>query len=88
MTSPTSTTASASRARKRRDGSWLLSGLLRPDEVEDLTGVTLPESEDYDTVAGLVLQVLGRIPSAGDIAEVAGPGRLRRRRVRASSWSP
>ncbi len=59
-----------SRARKRRDGSWLLSGLLRPDEVEDLTGVPLPESEDYDTVAGLVLQVLGRIPERGDIAEV------------------
>ena len=31
-------------ARQRRDGSWLLSGLLRPDEVEDLTGVPLPES--------------------------------------------
>jgi CBS domain containing-hemolysin-like protein len=55
----------------RRDGSWLISGLLRPDEVEDLTGVSLPESEDYDTVAGLVLQVLGRVPSTGDIAEVA-----------------
>ncbi len=53
-----------------RDGSWLISGLLRPDEVEDLTGVALPESEDYDTVAGLVLQVLGRVPSTGDIAEV------------------
>ncbi len=26
------------RARQRRDGSWALSGLLRPDEVEDLTG--------------------------------------------------
>jgi CBS domain containing-hemolysin-like protein len=62
-----------SRARKRRDGSWLLSGLLRPDEVEDLTGVPLPESEDYDTVAGLVLQVLGRIPERGDLAEVAVP---------------
>lgn len=61
------------RARKRRDGSWLLSGLLRPDEVEDLTGVPLPESEDYDTVAGLVLQVLGRIPERGDIAEVPVP---------------
>jgi CBS domain containing-hemolysin-like protein len=59
-----------SRARKRRDGTWLLSGLLRPDEVEDLTGVPLPESEDYDTIAGLVLQVLGRIPERGDIAEV------------------
>jgi CBS domain containing-hemolysin-like protein len=62
-----------SRARKRRDGTWLLSGLLRPDEVEDLTGVPLPESEDYDTLAGLVLQVLGRIPERGDIAEVPVP---------------
>ena len=60
-------------AQHRRDGSWLISGLLRPDEVEDLTGVELPESEDYDTVAGLVLQVLGRVPAAGDIAEVAVP---------------
>jgi CBS domain containing-hemolysin-like protein len=63
------------RARQRRDGSWTLSGLLRPDEVEDLTGVELPESEDYDTVAGLVLQVLGRIPVTGDIAEVEVPDR-------------
>ena len=64
-----------SRARQRRDGSWSLSGLLRPDEVEDVTGIELPESEDYDTVAGLVLQVLGRIPRAGDIAEVEVPDR-------------
>ncbi|MEQ6899816.1 hemolysin family protein [Nocardioides sp. YIM 152588] len=61
------------RGRLRRDGSWSLSGLLRPDEVEDLTGVPLPESEDYDTVAGLVLKVLGRIPVAGDRAEVDLP---------------
>ncbi len=62
-------------ARQRRDGTWTLSGLLRPDEVEDLTEVELPESEDYDTIAGLVLQVLGRIPVAGDIAEVSVPDR-------------
>ena len=61
------------RARQRRDGSWLLSGLLRPDEVEDLTGVELPESEDYDTIAGLVLKVLGRVPGTGDVAEVPVP---------------
>ncbi len=59
-----------SRARQRRDGTWSLSGLLRPDEVEDITGVALPDHEDYDTIAGLVLQVLGRIPVAGDVAEV------------------
>jgi CBS domain containing-hemolysin-like protein len=59
-----------SQARQRRDGGWLLSGLLRPDEVEDLTGITLPEHEDYDTVAGLVLQLLGRVAAVGDVAEV------------------
>ncbi|MDT9592400.1 hemolysin family protein [Nocardioides zeae] len=61
------------RARLRRDGSWSLSGLLRPDEVEDVTGVALPEHEDYDTVAGLVVRAVGRIPTAGDVAEVPVP---------------
>ncbi|WP_017936307.1 hemolysin family protein [Nocardioides sp. Iso805N] len=61
------------RARLRRDGTWSLSGLLRPDEVEDLTGVALPEGEEYDTIAGLVLRLLGRIPLRGDSAEVAVP---------------
>ncbi|MGA8255057.1 MAG: hemolysin family protein [Nocardioides sp.] len=63
------------RGRQRRDGSWALSGLLRPDEVEDLTGIELPESEDYDTIAGLVLKTLGRIPRTGDLAEVPVPDR-------------
>lgn len=61
------------RARQRRDGSWSLSGLLRPDEVEDLTRVDLPEGEDYDTVAGLVLKVLGNVPVIGDRAEIVVP---------------
>ena len=61
------------RARARRDGSWSLSGLLRPDEVEDSTGVELPEHEDYDTIGGLVMRQLGKIPAAGDRVEVAVP---------------
>jgi CBS domain containing-hemolysin-like protein len=64
-----------SRSRQRADGSWSLSGLLRPDEVEDLTGIELPDHEDYDTVAGLVMQVLGRVPERGDVAEVPVPDR-------------
>lgn len=60
----------SARARQHRDGSWSLSGLLRPDEVEDITGTTLPEHEDYDTIAGLVLQLLGKVPTVGDTAEV------------------
>ncbi|TYL56000.1 HlyC/CorC family transporter [Nocardioides sp. BGMRC 2183] len=61
------------RGRLRRDGTWSISGLLRPDEVEDLTEIALPEGENYDTVAGLVLEVLGRIPATGEVAEVPLP---------------
>jgi CBS domain containing-hemolysin-like protein len=59
--------------RRHRDGSWSLSGLLRPDEVRDLTGVALPAGEDYDTVAGLVLDRLGRMPEAGETVTVTLP---------------
>jgi len=61
------------RLRRRPDGSWIVSGLLRPDEVLDATGLALPEHEDYDTVAGLLVQVLGRIPVRGDEVVVPLP---------------
>jgi CBS domain containing-hemolysin-like protein len=56
----------SSRSRHRRDGTWSLSGLLRPDEVEEQTGIALPESEDYETIAGLINAELGRLASRGD----------------------
>ncbi|MFF4771851.1 hemolysin family protein [Microtetraspora fusca] len=48
------------------DGSWNVPATLRLDEVERATGVRLPESEDYETVAGLVLASLGRMTEPGD----------------------
>jgi CBS domain containing-hemolysin-like protein len=55
-----------SRLRRRPDGSWILSGLLRPDEVREATGLELPEDESYDTIAGLLVREIGRIPQRGD----------------------
>lgn len=57
--------------RRRRDGSWLISGLLRPDEVTEATGVPLPEG-DYETVGGLVLARLGRMARVQDVVDVEG----------------
>jgi CBS domain containing-hemolysin-like protein len=51
--------------------SWLVSGLLRDDEVAEATGFRMPEGE-YETVAGLVLSRLGRIPEVGDEVRVDG----------------
>lgn len=53
-------------SRHRHDGSWSISGLLRPDEILEQTGIPLPEGDDYETVAGLVLDKLGRLPARGD----------------------
>lgn len=56
----------SARSRHRRDGTWSLSGLLRPDEVEEQTGIALPEDDDYETIAGLINQYLGRLAARGD----------------------
>lgn len=49
---------------------WRLSGLVRPDELADETGVILPENEDYETVAGLIGFELGRVPGRGDVLTI------------------
>jgi CBS domain containing-hemolysin-like protein len=51
--------------------TWLVSGQLRADEIRDLTGFRMPEG-DYETIAGLVLELLGKIPVPGDGIEVEG----------------
>lgn len=61
-------------SRHRRDGTWSLSGLLRPDEVLEQTAIALPESEDYETIAGLVQAELGRIGQRGDVVRLTIPG--------------
>ncbi|MGA8547007.1 MAG: hemolysin family protein [Mycobacterium sp.] len=50
---------------------WRVSGLLRIDEVAAATGYHAPEGE-YETIGGLVLQQLGRIPIAGDMVQLSG----------------
>jgi CBS domain containing-hemolysin-like protein len=50
---------------------WRVSGLLRIDEVATATGYHAPEGE-YETIGGLVLQQLGRIPVIGDEVQLSG----------------
>jgi len=57
--------------RRADDETWLLSGLLRPDEVRDRTGVPVPEGR-YETLAGFLAERLQRLPSVGDHVELEG----------------
>ncbi|WP_371153016.1 hemolysin family protein [Buchananella felis] len=52
-------------------GAWSVPGLLRPDELASECGLVVPDDGPYETLAGLVMERLGRIPAVGDVVEVA-----------------
>ena len=56
---------------RQADGSWVVPARWRIDEVADSTGIALPEAPEYDTLSGLVMRELGRVPEVGDRLEIA-----------------
>ncbi|HZI96172.1 MAG TPA: hemolysin family protein [Actinomycetales bacterium] len=67
-------------ARRLRDGSWLLPGLMRPDEVRDRLDLDVPDGVSYETLAGFMMARLGRLAVVGDEVVVGG-GTLRVERI-------
>jgi CBS domain containing-hemolysin-like protein len=63
----------------RADGSWRVPGLMRPDELAEATGAEVPQDSAYETLGGLVMARLGRVPRAGDEVAIAGPAPVRLR---------
>jgi putative hemolysin len=53
---------------RREDGSWLVDGLLPADELKErlrLSALPREEEADYQTVGGMVMDALGRVPEEG-----------------------
>jgi putative hemolysin len=51
---------------RREDGSFLVAGWMPIDEFADRTGAPVDRDADYETVAGLVLNTLNRLPEVGE----------------------
>lgn len=55
-----------------RSRNWLtFPGILRPDELADRAGVTVPDDGPWETVGGFLMAELGRLPEVGDTVEIA-----------------
>ncbi|MEK6654439.1 MAG: transporter associated domain-containing protein, partial [Thermodesulfobacteriota bacterium] len=59
----------ACRFQKLPDGSLLVDALIPINELEKLLEINLGEGLPYDTLAGLILDRLGRFPEKGKILE-------------------
>lgn len=51
------------------DGDYMVLGDMTLNDLENAVGIDLPD-EDYDTIAGLAIQLLDRIPNKGENPEV------------------
>jgi putative hemolysin len=56
---------------RKADGSVLVSARYSVDDADDLLGSELPQGP-WDTVGGLMLDLVGRVPDEGDSVEVDG----------------
>ncbi|MDI9384738.1 MAG: hemolysin family protein [Verrucomicrobiota bacterium] len=59
----------------RKDGSYLLDGLIPIPEFKDLLGLkAVPEEEKglYYTLSGMMMWLIGRVPRTGDVTEWDG----------------
>jgi len=62
-------------ATQRDDGSWLMDGLIPIPELKDRLAIKDVPEEDrgrYNTLAGMVMLLLGRLPLTGDSVEWDG----------------
>ncbi|MDO5720889.1 MAG: hemolysin family protein [Actinomycetaceae bacterium] len=52
--------------RRSRDGGWIVPGTLRPDELLERTRIRVPEVGPFETLGGLIMFELGRMPEPND----------------------
>ena len=61
--------------RREPNGSYLMDGMAPLEEAVEALGIGL-DGEDYDTLNGLLISKLDRIPADGEQAEVTAYGYL------------
>jgi CBS domain containing-hemolysin-like protein len=80
--------------RPEGPGTWVVRGSLPLEKLARLTGKPVQRAPDYASVAGLVLEIAGRVPPAGSRFQVgdlllevveASPRRIERVRVTVSA---
>lgn len=63
--------------------SWLIDCGAEIEDVEEELGIEIPDDDDYNTFAGLILDILGTVPADGETPELTfGRMKIKVTRVR------
>jgi len=57
---------------RMRDGSLVVEGTVSAAELRENHEIPLPESGEFETVAGFMLEQLGTVPKGGEVVSVGG----------------
>lgn len=57
-------------AKKLTDGSFILSGRMEIDKVNDMFGLDLPESDEYMTISGFILYEYQSFPKLNEVITI------------------
>ena len=52
---------------KQKDGSIIVDGSIKIYDLEENLEIDFPEDREYDTLAGLILDIKGNIPKKGEV---------------------
>ena len=56
--------------KRLKSGEFLFSGKLKVEDLNERYGLGIPESDDYDTIAGFILYNTESIPVNGDVIQI------------------
>ncbi len=62
--------------KKLGDNLWRIAGFAELEQISEELGVPLPESEEFDTLGGLIINHLSAIPEDGSSPEICAHGLL------------
>jgi CBS domain containing-hemolysin-like protein len=57
-------------AEQLSENEYLLSGRMEVEQVNEKFGIGIPESDEYDTIAGFILHHHQHFPKANEIIEI------------------
>jgi CBS domain containing-hemolysin-like protein len=55
---------------RQKNKDWIVLGKADIDEVNDVIQMNIPDSADYDTFSGYILEQIGRIPTENEIITI------------------